>query len=323
MAVLTIANFGQEQMSYRSNNFPYGLWYFVANVGTGSTYTNWHAKTATYSGVWAYDHFENSMWFRCQLNVPQGTVLENVSFKVYGYTNNMNCTQQLSYRWYAVATDNCAAPTLNTYPTANDGTRYNAQTLTDSYVYWEPTRPALYMLNEEIVLPDFAPLINEILARPGWVSGNYVGITAKIYGVNETDNFYTPYTQLVGVKGLGSANPPTASYDELVPPDAPVASAQGGILENTISWNPVAGATSYNIYWDYSSPVTTEAGFYHEKITGVTSPYDHTGLAAGIPIYYIVTALAGSDPYFAESDPSNEVSATPHNSSNTFGRIIW
>ena len=43
MAVLTIANFGQEQMSYRSNNFPYGLWYFVANVGTGSTYTNWHA----------------------------------------------------------------------------------------------------------------------------------------------------------------------------------------------------------------------------------------------------------------------------------------
>ena len=102
-------------------------------------------------------------------------------------------------------------------------------------------------------------------------------------------------------------------------PDPPFASAQGGILENTISWNPVAGATSYNIYWSYVTGVTTG----DIKITGVTSPYDHTGLAGGTPIYYIVTALIGSDPYFAESDPSNEVSATPHNSANTDGRIIW
>jgi len=320
MAVLTIANFGQEQMSYRSNNFPYGLWYFVANVGTGSTYTNWHAKTATYSGVWAYDHFENSMWFRCQLNVPQGTVLENVNFKVYGYSNSMNCTQQLSYRWYAVATDNCAAPTLNSYPVVNDGTRYTVQTLTSGYVDWDPTRPALYMTNEEITLPDFAPIINEILARPGWVSGNYVGITAVMYGVNETDNFYTPYTQLVGVKGLGTANPPTASYDELVAPDPPVAYAQGGVFKITISWAPVAGATSYNIYWSEFPLVDPEVD---TKITGVTSPYEHTPLAPYTPIFYIVVACVGSSPYFVESDPSNEVSATPSSNTSSVGSIVW
>jgi len=102
------------------------------------------------------------------------------------------------------------------------------------------------------------------------------------------------------------------------PPDPPVASIQGGIFENTISWASVVGATSYNIYWDTSSPVTVVPPLYLEKITGVTSPYDHTELAGGTTIYYIVTAVGDS-----ESEPSNEVSATPLLPSNTLGRIIW
>jgi len=99
-----------------------------------------------------------------------------------------------------------------------------------------------------------------------------------------------------------------------VAPVAPVASAQGGILENTISWTSVAGATSYNIYWSEYPLVD----ILDTKITGVTSPYDHTGLEAGTPIYYIVTAVGD-----AESDPSNEVSATPSLPTNSGGSIVW
>lgn len=320
MSILTIQSMGNERMSYRSANLPYGLWYFVEVYGAGDTYTNWHSKTFTYDGLYRYDHFENNMWFRCQVNVPQGTVLTNVFFKVYGYTNNMNCTNTLPYRFYAVATDNCPAPTPNNYPVANDGSRYNNQTLTTAYVSWDPSRPAYYMSGEEIILPDFGPIFNEVLARPGWVSGNYIGITAKITGINETDNFYTPYTQLVGVRGPSDANPalrPQASYDEVPPPDPPVASIVGGINENTISWTTVPEATSYNIYWSYVPGVTTS----DTKIAGVTSPYDHTGLDAGIAYYYIVTSEIVE--FALESEPSNEVSAIPRSPENTKGDVIW
>ena len=297
-----------------------GLWYFVQSYTAGNTYTNWHAKTAVYTGVWVYDHFENNMWFRCQVNVPQGTVLTNVFFKVYGYTNNMNCTNTLPYRFYAVDIDNCPAPTTNSYPVANDGSRYNNQTLTTSYVAWDPSRPANYMLGEEIILPDLAPCFNEVLARPGWVSGNYVGITAKITGINETDNYYPSYTQYVGIKGPSDANPayrPSATYDEVPPPDAPVASATGLRLSNSISWASVVGASSYNIYWSYVPNVTTS----DTKIAGVTSPYVHSPLLAGVPVYYIVTSVGPL--YDVESVASNEVSATPLSMESSDGRIIW
>jgi parallel beta-helix repeat protein len=76
----------------------------------------------------------------------------------------------------------------------------------------------------------------------------------------------------------------------------------------TIEWNPVSGATSYNIYWtDDIVSVGTPA--YGEKIAGVSSPYTHTGLTNGATYFYIVTSAKGGD----ESDKydASEVAATP------------
>jgi len=70
-----------------------------------------------------------------------------------------------------------------------------------------------------------------------------------------------------------------------------------------VSWTPVAGATSYNLYWKTSAGVTVATG---TKVLGVKSPHTHAGLQKGTTYYYIVTALGPG----GESTPSGEASAT-------------
>lgn len=69
----------------------------------------------------------------------------------------------------------------------------------------------------------------------------------------------------------------------------------------TLAWNPVARATSYNIYWRTSSGVTTAS----TKIADVNSTtYQHTGRTPSTTYYYIVTAnfAAGEGPASSEAN---------------------
>jgi hypothetical protein len=167
-------------------------------------------------------------------------------------------------------------------------------------------------------MPNIAPIVNEILSRPGWVSGNYVGITFIWIG-SEAWNAYPVNTQEIWIAGPGDPNHPLYDFGDIVPPPAsPIASASSARLSNVISWTDIVGATSYNIYWSYIPGVTTA----DTKISDITSPYIHLGLDKGVTIYYIVTAV-GSSPYFLESLPSNEVSATPFGATVSEGHIIW
>jgi hypothetical protein len=89
------------------------------------------------------------------------------------------------------------------------------------------------------------------------------------------------------------------------PPAAPtgVTSAAGNALV-VLSWSPVTGAGSYNIYWSSTSGFATSAG---TKITSAVSPYTQTGLTNGTTYYYVVTAVGAS----GESAPSAQVNAIP------------
>ncbi|MBI5636445.1 MAG: fibronectin type III domain-containing protein [Nitrospinae bacterium] len=89
-----------------------------------------------------------------------------------------------------------------------------------------------------------------------------------------------------------------------IPVPAGVTAATGA-NQVSLSWNAVAGATSYNIYWSNKAGVSTTAN--STKITGVTSPHVHTGLTPGTWYYYVVTAVTAS----GESLPSNEAAAKP------------
>ncbi len=84
-------------------------------------------------------------------------------------------------------------------------------------------------------------------------------------------------------------------------PQNPLATPDNGAVE--VSWSaPSGGADSYNLYWSTSSPASAGT-----KVTGVTSPYVHTGLTNGTRYYYTLTAVSGG----VESAASVEVSATP------------
>lgn len=83
-------------------------------------------------------------------------------------------------------------------------------------------------------------------------------------------------------------------------PDAPTnVVCTPGTQENVITWDAVAGATSYNIYWSFTSGVTKATG---TKLTGVTSPYTHSSLLFGELYYYVVVAenAVGEGPESAE-----------------------
>lgn len=96
-----------------------------------------------------------------------------------------------------------------------------------------------------------------------------------------------------------------------VVPSAPtgvaVTAFSGGV---TVGWDPVDGATSYNIYMASSSGVT-KASYQTlpagERNSVAASPFTHTDLSDGTTYYFVVTALNAS----GESAESAEVSATP------------
>lgn len=54
-----------------------------------------------------------------------------------------------------------------------------------------------------------------------------------------------------------------------------------------ISWNPVMGATSYNIYYASSADVSISNG---NKLSDATSPQTIKGLTNGVTYYFVVTA---------------------------------
>ncbi len=71
-----------------------------------------------------------------------------------------------------------------------------------------------------------------------------------------------------------------------------------------LSWNPVSGADSYNLYWSTSAGVTPRTG---TRVASVSSPYTLSSLAAGTDHYFVVTAVNAG----GEGQASTQVFATP------------
>lgn len=82
--------------------------------------------------------------------------------------------------------------------------------------------------------------------------------------------------------------------------------AVGGDQLVNLTWNPVAGAMYYNIYWDTVPGVTTASSAVIPAV-GPSSYFDHLARTNGQTYYYIVTAANAT----GEGPPSGEVSATP------------
>jgi len=60
--------------------------------------------------------------------------------------------------------------------------------------------------------------------------------------------------------------------------------------QNVITWDPVAGAVRYNLYWATHYPVLPT----DNKIEDAVSPYTHTGLSNGTQYYYTLDVITNS-----------------------------
>lgn len=78
-----------------------------------------------------------------------------------------------------------------------------------------------------------------------------------------------------------------------------------GDAQATLAWGAVANASSYNLYWSTTAANANKAA--GTKITGVTTPFVHTGLTNGATYYYSVTAVGNQ----GEGPESAVISVTP------------
>lgn len=106
------------------------------------------------------------------------------------------------------------------------------------------------------------------------------------------------------------------------PPAAPAnVQAAAGDGQVTVSWDPSAGATSYNLYMASATGVT-KANYASQpdgmRHANATSPYIHTTLSNGKTYYFVATAVNAA----GESAESSEVSATPNTLPSQFTLTI-
>jgi hypothetical protein len=119
----------------------------------------------------------------------------------------------------------------------------------------------------------------------------------------------TPYYAIVtAVNSLGES---IASAQVTATPKAMVPYAPDGVVATpgnqsfSVSWNPVPGAVSYNLYRSRFSDVNKATGY---KIANVTSPYISRDFANGQSYYMVVTAVNA----LGESIESTRVQAVPN-----------
>ena len=141
-------------------------------------------------------------------------------------------------------------------------------------------------------------------SSPVTTGDNKISSVSSPYEHTSLDPDLTYYYIMTSENAFGEGTE-SIEYNGQPYPAAPLnVIATAGFEKNTITWDSVNGADSYNIYWLTTSPVTKLTG---TKITGVTSPYEHTSLTKGQPYYYVVVAENET----GEGADSSEVTGTP------------
>lgn len=138
------------------------------------------------------------------------------------------------------------------------------------------------------------------------LSGTKISNASSPYTHTPLTNGITVYYVITTVNSVGESAPSVeaSGTPAISPPGAPYfGSVIPGDRQITLNWNPVAGATSYNLYWSTVSGGAVSG----TKIANVSSPYQHSGLTNGTTYYYVLRAVSSG----GESGPSGVVNATP------------
>jgi hypothetical protein len=122
------------------------------------------------SDIWVGYGPNNGFFRLSNVTIPKGAIIDSAIIQIY--VNAYDGAGEYKYRVYAVAEDNPA--TISSYAD------YFARSLTSAYVDWSPTFPDTdWYWSEDYDIPDIKTVIQEIVNRPGWVSGNSLILMAK------------------------------------------------------------------------------------------------------------------------------------------------
>ena len=146
-----------------------------------------------------------------------------------------------------------------------------------------------------------------------WSTASGVGLSGTKISGNSSPYIHsgltngTKYYYVItasNLSGESAASIEVSGTPAIAPADAPtLQNIIPGDQQTLLSWNPVNGATSYNLYWSTTSGSAASGTL----IQDVTSPYKHTGLTNSTPYYYALTVVSNA----GESSPSTEIGATP------------
>ncbi|MFW9964736.1 MAG: LamG-like jellyroll fold domain-containing protein, partial [Candidatus Sifarchaeia archaeon] len=134
--------------------------------------------------------FDYQVGLQFPLYIPQGAAINSATLQVEASSDS---TGFPGMRIYVAAEDDVSAFTSG-YPLLPD--RYD---WVNTSIYW---RPLTWTVNGRYDSPDIAALIQEVVSRPGWQSGNYISIMIDYAYSNQQ---YT-YNQIKGSSGFAQAD---------------------------------------------------------------------------------------------------------------------
>lgn len=120
------------------------------------------------------------------VTIPQGSTIVTAYLHLTQYSGSEESTVHI----YAEDSDDAVAPT--------DATEFNALTLTTAYGTWV-TADLLYGIGDEIDSADFAAVIQEIVDRGSWASGNAMMLVLKDGGGVAGNNYWYSFDSSGGI----------------------------------------------------------------------------------------------------------------------------
>lgn len=135
-------------------------------VRESSTFTN--TSTSNWVGHFSSTAYNYRAMMRFQLNVPQGVTIDSATMEQYANGELSSGTWPLETEIAAEDADNATQISDYTDFTTRESS------LTTSKVNWDVAQG--WSSGAWKQSPDIASVIQEVVNRPGWVSGNYVNI---------------------------------------------------------------------------------------------------------------------------------------------------
>lgn len=177
----------------------------------------------------------------------------------------------------------------NTRPTSQPDNNVNPIQVDRGQLFWE-THEGSFMIFDGRTL--------DTVCSQGWMADGFVGMSRKTDSTGPDSEIF--------LKDAGGAADKTLPYSPWVV--TAEATANG---EVTLNWEPILGATSYNIYYANEPGVTKDAFgalFGGQMLSGVAQATAAiSGLSGDSAWYFVVTAVDGG----GEGADSAEASAVP------------